>query len=198
MNSGVSEFDVLHGVRLRGVASTEALALRLDVTQVQVQTVIDVLLSGGQLIYREGRRVSGYVLTQEGKGRHAQEIAEQANGLREEMSKVYKQFLALNGRIKGMCSDWQEIDDDTKRWVAIDELETFHAAAQVIFKRAGVFIPRYSQYGQALLVALELLVDGDYRYFTSPLVDSYHTVWFEVHEDFLMCLGIDRAAEGSF
>jgi hypothetical protein len=28
------------------------------------------------------------------------------------------------------------------------------------------------------------------------VIDSYHTVWFELHEDLLSTLGIERASEG--
>jgi polyhydroxyalkanoate synthesis regulator phasin len=198
MSTEATAFDVLHAVRLRGVAPTEAIAGTLDAAPEQVQAVIDGLQNDGELIHREGRRVSGYVLTKEGKGRHADEVVAQVAGLHEALSHVYEQFLTINGRIKEMCSDWQGIEDDVKRWDAIDALETFDSTAQVIFKRAGEVIPRFSRYGRALSAALELLADGDHRYFTSPLVESYHTVWFEAHEDFLMCLGIDRADEGSF
>ena len=30
---------------------------------------------------------------------------------------------------------------------------------------------------------------------TKPVIESYHTVWFELHEDLLVTLGLDRAAE---
>jgi len=42
------------------------------------------------------------------------------------------------------------------------------------------------------------VADGNHAYVTSPLVDSYHTVWFEMHEDMILRQRIDRAAEGSF
>jgi hypothetical protein len=29
------------------------------------------------------------------------------------------------------------------------------------------------------------------------MIDSYHTVWFELHEDLLSTLGIERSKEGS-
>jgi polyhydroxyalkanoate synthesis regulator phasin len=198
VSSEATEFDVLHAVRIRGVAATDSIAEALDAQPEQVQSVIDTLMSGGDLLHREGRRVSGYVLTEDGKNRHASEIAAQVAGLQDALSHVYEQFLTLNGRIKGMCSAWQGIEDEVERLDAIDDLETFNSTAQVVFKRAGEIVPRFSRYGQGLAAALELLADGDHRYFTSPLVESYHTVWFEAHEDFLMCLGIDRAAEGSF
>ena len=37
---------------------------------------------------------------------------------------------------------------------------------------------------------------GDTDWFTKPLIDSYHTVWFELHEDLLATLAIERAREG--
>ncbi len=36
---------------------------------------------------------------------------------------------------------------------------------------------------------------GDGDWFDKPLTDSYHTVWFELHEDLLATLGLERAAE---
>jgi hypothetical protein len=39
------------------------------------------------------------------------------------------------------------------------------------------------------------LASGDRDWFTKPTIDSYHTVWFELHEDLLATLGIDRISE---
>ena len=39
--------------------------------------------------------------------------------------------------------------------------------------------------------------NGALDYFTKPILPSYHTVWFELHEDLLATLSIDRASEGS-
>jgi hypothetical protein len=33
---------------------------------------------------------------------------------------------------------------------------------------------------------------GDRAAFTAPLVESYHTVWFELHQDLLLTLGRQR------
>ena len=30
---------------------------------------------------------------------------------------------------------------------------------------------------------------------TKPMIDSYHSVWFELHEDLLATLGIERGSE---
>jgi pyruvate, orthophosphate dikinase len=36
---------------------------------------------------------------------------------------------------------------------------------------------------------------GDHRYIASPRVDSYHSIWFEFHEDLILLAGRTRADE---
>jgi hypothetical protein len=45
--------------------------------------------------------------------------------------------------------------------------------------------------------ALERTRAGDADWFTKPTIDSYHTVWFELHENLLATLGIERGTEPS-
>ena len=56
---------------------------------------------------------------------------------------------------------------------------------------------RGAWYLSALKRALQLANDGDQRYVSSPRVDSYHTVWFELHEDLIRLSGHDRSEEQS-
>ena len=41
------------------------------------------------------------------------------------------------------------------------------------------------------------VTEGDRDWFTKPTIDSYHTVWFELHEDLLATLGLERSSERS-
>ncbi|MDP9020051.1 MAG: MarR family transcriptional regulator, partial [Actinomycetota bacterium] len=43
--------------------------------------------------------------------------------------------------------------------------------------------------------ALRRVVAGEGDWLTRPLIDSYHTVWFELHQDLLDTLGIERGSE---
>jgi pyruvate,orthophosphate dikinase len=36
---------------------------------------------------------------------------------------------------------------------------------------------------------------GEHRYIASPTVDSYHSVWFELHEELILLAGRNRADE---
>ena len=40
-------------------------------------------------------------------------------------------------------------------------------------------------------------ISGDTDWFTKPMLPSYHTVWFEMHEDLLSTLGIERGSESA-
>ena len=39
--------------------------------------------------------------------------------------------------------------------------------------------------------------DGEPDWFTSPRIDSYHTVWMELHEHLLVALGLERGPESA-
>jgi hypothetical protein len=112
---------------------------------------------------------------------------------------VYDAFLDHNPRVKTLCAKWQQVgSDEAARWQAVGDLEDLHASADLVFLHAGELVPRFTRYSGRLKAAVDRVVAGDEPYFTSPLVDSYHTVWFEAHEDFILTLGRDRAEEGSF
>ncbi len=200
MSERLSDFDVLHAVRLRGVVQIPALAEMLGVPAGSFGDSLERLTASGAVFERQGRRVGGYALTEEGRAAHAAQLAERAGAVPvKELERVYDSFLDLNSALKTMCGAWQQLGDDVAaKWDAVDRLETLHVDAATVFTGAGARVPRFGRYAERLQAALVALKGGDERYFTSPLVDSYHTVWFEAHEDFLLALGRDRAAEGSF
>ena len=58
-----------------------------------------------------------------------------------------------------------------------------------------LFRSRLADYGVRLGRALERALAGDQRYVASPRVDSYHGIWFELHEDLIRLAGRSRAEE---
>jgi pyruvate,orthophosphate dikinase len=56
-------------------------------------------------------------------------------------------------------------------------------------------LARLGTYAARLDRAARLAADGDQRYVASPRVDSYHSVWFELHEDLILLSGRSRAGE---
>ncbi len=56
-------------------------------------------------------------------------------------------------------------------------------------------VPVPAMTGRRLDNALARVQAGDFDWFTTPVIDSFHTVWFELHEDLLSTLGIERSKE---
>jgi len=200
VSDAVDDFEVLHAVRLRGLVAPESLAGIFGAAVEELAGPLGRLTDEGSIFERQGRRVSGYALTEEGRARHAEQLVvwAAAQPVRE-LDDVYARFLDINSPLKTMCGAWQQIgDDQAARWDAVDQLEGLHTRAVDVFTGAGALVPRFARYTGRLGQALVTLKAGDDRFFTSPTVDSYHTVWFEAHEDFLLVLGRNRVAEGSF
>ena len=62
---------------------------------------------------------------------------------------------------------------------------------------AGLFGNPSSVHGEGRRArrAIEEARGGDQRYVASPRVDSYHGIWFELHEDLIQLAGRNRADE---
>jgi hypothetical protein len=52
--------------------------------------------------------------------------------------------------------------------------------------------PRLSRYLERLEFAYDRILAGEIDWVSGVRIDSYHTVWFELHEDLLRILGRTR------
>ena len=189
--------DVLHALRVKGIATPESLALATGQSSDDVLERLRALEGDGVCFERPSRKRPGWVLSEEGRERHAAELVEaHPPESRETIAELYEGFLTLNNDVKGLAAKWQHAGTDDERFDLLGRLEDVHELADKALARTADVVPRFGRYGQRLGVALEKIED-DPRYFVSPLVDSYHNVWFECHEDFLLTLGRTRAEEGS-
>jgi hypothetical protein len=59
-------------------------------------------------------------------------------------------------------------------------------------RKMSACAPRFAPYGTRLDSCVERVMAGDKSAFTAPLKESYHTVWFELHQDLLLTLGLER------
>ena len=69
--------------------------------------------------------------------------------------------------------------------------------AQPVCASLAEQLERFSSYGSRFTHALEMVLKGDTDWIAKPMIESYHTVWFELHENFFSTLGIDRASEST-
>lgn len=66
---------------------------------------------------------------------------------------------------------------------------------QPILERHAALVPRLGAYTRRFAAALDAMRAADRSMLAAPLKDSYHTVWFEYHEELMTLCGRDRASE---
>jgi hypothetical protein len=71
-------------------------------------------------------------------------------------------------------------------------LNDVHAGVAPIIEKAAGQLPRLTAYATKLAAALDKVKAGDTTWLTRPLIDSYHTVWFELHEELINAVGLTR------
>lgn len=187
----------LHVLKIKGRASVEEVAASIGGDVDQASGILSDFADQELVVERTGGRRPGWMLSPAGRARHEELLAEGLDdSAKEELASAYDGFLALNSTVKEISSRWQSVEDDAGRFDLIEEIHEIHEDAVDSLDKAGEVSPRFGRYGERLGVALEK-VEEDPRFMVSPAVDSYHTVWFEAHEDFLLTLGRTREAEGS-
>jgi hypothetical protein len=65
-----------------------------------------------------------------------------------------------------------------------------------ILASASGQLPRLDAYSAKLSAALDRIHAGDAVWLARPMIDSYHTVWFELHEELIGAAGLTREDEG--
>jgi len=86
-------------------------------------------------------------------------------------------------------NDHSDADYDHK---IIDQLGALHERAERPLAKFTDLDPRLGRYPRRLDSAYDKVLAGDQDFVSGAKVDSYHTVWFELHEDLLRMLGRQR------
>jgi len=198
----------LHALRLKGFAEADDAARLVGLAAEVVEDQLRVAAADGFTQHREGVR-SGWSLTVEGRKENERLLAEELDEARrrDDVRDAYRRFLALNGELLAVCTDWQVRDggagilndhtDPAYDAAVVARLDEIDGRVQPICALLGGWLDRFRGYGSRFRSALDRVRAGDTEWFTKPTIDSYHTVWFELHEDLLATLGIDRTAERS-
>lgn len=114
-----------------------------------------------------------------------------------------RDFEDVNHALKALMTDWQvvtiageriENDHQDKAYDAriLDRLGSLHERSEPILKRLEARLPTLAFYRLALLAALEKAEDGDSAWVSDVSCESYHTLWFELHEELIRILGGSR------
>jgi pyruvate, orthophosphate dikinase len=198
----VTPDDAVRAIAIKGFAYLQGVADVVLSTPDEVQPILDQLVVDGLAAMVAG----AYRLTEPGTARAgALRDAEQAAWGIDHAAAALDAFIDLDHRVKDVVTAWQlrdvaaqvvndHSDADYDRGV-LDRLAAIHADAIAWLTPLEAGCPRLADYRVRLDRALAGAVAGDQRYVASPRVDSYHGVWFELHEDLIGLAGRTRADE---
>jgi hypothetical protein len=198
---------VAHVLQLTGVADEAGVVHRTGLPPEAVTAELDRLAASGWARYRSGA-VPGWSLTAEGRAVHTGALAAEldVSGARPAVDDAYRRFLASNAELLGLCADAQLRTVDGAR-VPNDHADADHDAAVVarlgavddavrpVLADLVAVLARFGGYAPRLSHARERVEAGEWEWLTRPTVDSYHSAWFELHEDLLRTLGRNRSDE---
>ncbi|MBD7980512.1 transcriptional regulator [Oerskovia merdavium] len=198
---------VLHAVRITGFADVPALARRFGTGLDETTDLLEDAEARGWVQRSAFAGLGGWSLTVAGRTENERQLASElaGTGRAEEVREVHRDFLPLNARLQRACTDWQlrpapgdrlaSNDHSDPAWEdgVLDELAAIDRAIAPLVRRLSDVLARFRGYDERFAAALRRVQAGDGGWVDRTDVDSCHRVWFELHEDLVATLGIDRA-----
>ena len=198
-----TQTDMLRALLIKGAAPVDQLANAVSCAPEMASSLADQLVACGLAEVTGGSSR----LTGEGRLKALEAFASDQDKLGADRSAaLFETFRPLDLRMKDTVTAWQlratghdslfnDHSDAGYDTQVLDTLSELHAdTARWIAPLAAEFA-RFGRYQARLERALAAARRGDNRYVASPRVDSYHGVWFELHEDLIRLAGHRRSEE---
>lgn len=188
----------LHAVRLLGFADTEAVAERFGQSLGDVEAALIDAGANGWAARSSFGGTGGWSLTEAGKAENQRLLAAELDttGTREVLTELHGAFVPLNTEVVAACGALQLRRPDAGTQSSDASLQQALARAVTFVTgledRLAAALPRFSGYARRLEHALEQAA-LEAAWYTATDRDSFHKVWFELHEDLIATLGLQRA-----
>ena len=193
---------VMHGLAIKKHAAPEDVA---GITGLDVETVREMLIklvAAKRAVEAQGRYLlspAARMLLDADYGRFYEDLRAHPAFLA-----GYAGFERLNNTLKQIITDWQTIavrggrtpnDHSDKDYDAkiIDRLGQLHERVENVLNKLASALPRMAIYKEKLERALENAEQGAVAWVSDAKIESYHTVWFELHEDLLRLMRRERS-----
>lgn len=200
---------VLHAVRILGFADTPAIAQRFGSDRANAAEILLDAQARGWVQHAAFADLQGWSLTDSGRVENERQLADElaSTGNAGELRDAYRAFLPLNSRLQRACTNWQLRPTNGDRlavndhrdpaWDAavLDELTAIDLALAPLADRLGAILVRLRAYDTRFTAALRRARAGEGGWVDRTDVDSCHRVWFQLHEDLIATLGLDRRTD---
>lgn len=197
----MSQHLVLHGVAVKKHADTRAI---VEFTGLPESTVVKLLADGvksGRIVEAQGKFLLAPLARVALDGQYGSTCASLRASA--EFMSAYEAFERINVTLKALITDWQAMEvggarvandhsDKDYDMRVIDRLGELHERAESVLVQLARAVPRFAYYARNLQSALERAEEGAVEWVSDARLPSYHTMWFELHEDLLRLAGRQR------
>jgi hypothetical protein len=195
------DFLALHGLAVRKAGPPSAVADILGEDPEQVASALQSAVEAGRAV--EAREI--FMVTPVGRDWLVERYQEAFAAFRADgaATEGYARFERINRELLRLFTEWQMVpvgketmpndhSDPEYDDRIIDRLGALHERAERPLQELSALEPRLGEYLRRLDAAYDKTLAGEHDFVSGAKVDSYHTVWFELHEDLLRMLGRER------
>ncbi len=192
----------LHGLAIKKHGTAEAVASISGLELARVEALLEDAKSRGRVNEAAGKFMLAPTAQMALKGEYSRFYGQLRRD--QDFIDAYEQFELINDQLKALITRWQTMtvggeqvsnDHSDPEYDAgiINDLGDLHERIEPVIARFSKHVPRLRLYGEKLSAALDRVEDGEHRWVSDATIDSYHTVWFELHEDLLRITGRERS-----
>jgi hypothetical protein len=197
-----TELLALHGLAVKKAGSPAAVAAVIGAEEAEVGVSLEAAVAAGRAAGAKGT----YMVAPAGREWLDAQYPEAFAEFRADpaATEAYERFERINRELLALFTDWQMIptaggervpnDHADAEYDAdvVDRLGAQHERAERVLDSFAALEPRLGLYKGRLDTAYDKALAGEHEWVSGARIDSYHTVWFELHEDLLRMLGRER------
>jgi pyruvate,orthophosphate dikinase len=192
---------VSRALAIKGMGDPAGIADVLGTAVDEVAAIFATLIEAGDLKTMSNNRVR---VTPKLTQRVDEWFAAAADRVKNGIIKEWDEFHVVNDHFKELVSRWQMREVDGTQVLNDHSDEAYdaevlgsvrpkiHTLIMPIIERVAQAEPRLIRYRDRLTHALSALEAGDSSMLAHPLKNSYHTVWFGLHEELIRLSGRKR------
>jgi hypothetical protein len=197
---------VLHAVRILGMADSAAVARRFRLDPGGAEELLLDFQASGWIHRVSFADISGWALTDAGRAEDVRRLGAELDqaGTRPTVATAYADFDKLNKCFLEVITNWQirptpiepmaRNDHSDRAWDerVLDALGGLDHSLRPLCANLLDALNRFDGYADRFSAALDRADRGDDSWVAGIGIDSCHTVWFQLHEDLLATLNIER------